>query len=426
MSNVVEPIPGPVVDEPVDTAAIAAPRLARHQIRLKDGHLVGVSVAGSGIPLVVVHGFSAEGFLYAQTLSRLVKMGFRVIAIDTAGHGNTQGLPASGQNLAEYSALLGRILDELGIEQCILAGHSMGGRLVTQLAADRPERTIAVILIDAIVGDTWDKMVYLFRLAPPLLAGVSVALLVDSMSVLPLFRDPKQAAKLVRLVAPTIAGHVVRPWRLAGPMVSILRSRSSRYALNELAATDVPLFALHGDHDLAVPLRTAREAAARAEGTLVTIRHAGHSWLLRDPETLPAIVGQLLDGPLGDDRGGHRLDEELVGRLPQRADGVVDRGVRGDDDDGHQRVEPTDLRECLEPRAPGQLDVGEEHVVRAGLESGQGVLDRARDVDGHAAVLREHDAQEGGRVRVVLEDERTELVVGHVLPPGRTPLAQRV
>ncbi len=300
MSNVVEPIPGPVVDEPVDAAAIAAPRLARHQIRLKDGHLVGVSVAGSGIPLVVVHGFSAEGFLYAQTLSRLVKMGFRVIAIDTAGHGNTQGLPASGQNLAEYSALLGRILDELGIEQCILAGHSMGGRLVTQLAADRPERTIAVILIDAIVGDTWDKMVYLFRLAPPLLAGVSVALLIDSMSVLPLFRDPKQAAKLVRLVAPTIAGHVVRPWRLAGPMVSILRSRSSRYALNELAATDVPLFALHGDHDLAVPLRTAREAAVRAEGTLVTIRHAGHSWLLRDPETLPAIVGELLDGPLGD------------------------------------------------------------------------------------------------------------------------------
>ena len=29
-------------------------------------------LAGRGIPLVVVHGFSAEGFLYAQTLSRLV------------------------------------------------------------------------------------------------------------------------------------------------------------------------------------------------------------------------------------------------------------------------------------------------------------------------------------------------------------------
>ena len=34
---------------------------------------------------VVVHGFTAEGFLYAQTLNRLVRKGFKVIAIDMAG-----------------------------------------------------------------------------------------------------------------------------------------------------------------------------------------------------------------------------------------------------------------------------------------------------------------------------------------------------
>ena len=299
MSQVVEPIEGPVTDEPTTGGRYAAPRLARHQIRLADGHLVGVSVAGHGIPLVVVHGFSAEGFLYAQTLSRLVSMGFKVIAIDTAGHGNTQGLPGSGQDLGDYSDLLGRVIDELGIRNCILAGHSMGGRLVTQLAAERPDRTIAVLLIDAIVGDTWDKMVYAFRLAPPALFVVGAALLVDSVGVLPLFRDPRQAARFVRLLAPTIAGHVARPWRLAGPMVSILRSRSSRHALNELADHQVPVFALHGDHDIAVPIRTAREATERTGGTMVTVSRAGHSWLLRDPETLPAIVAQLMDGPLG-------------------------------------------------------------------------------------------------------------------------------
>lgn len=300
MSHVVDPITGPVLDEPVEAEQVEAPRLARHQIHLSDGHKVGISVAGRGIPLVVVHGFSAEGFLYAQSLSRLVSMGFKVIAIDTAGHGNTQGLPSDGQNLVNYSELLGRIIDELGITHYVLAGHSMGGRLITQLAADRPDEVIAVILIDAIVGDTWDKMVYLFRLAPPLLVGIGAALAIDSMGVLPVFRNPRQAAKLARLVAPTIAGHIARPWRLAGPMISILRSRSSRYALNELADRGVPLFALHGDHDFAVPLRTAREAVARTNGTLVTVHGAGHSWLLRDPESLPAIVGELLDDGLGE------------------------------------------------------------------------------------------------------------------------------
>jgi hypothetical protein len=62
----------------------------------------------------------------------------------------------------------------------------------------------------------------------------------------------------------------------------------------------VPVFVLHGDRDVAVPLQTARDAAARTRGTLVTVRGAGHSWLLRDPETMPAIVAQLLESGLDD------------------------------------------------------------------------------------------------------------------------------
>src|SRR5690554_5864372 len=300
MSQVVEPIRGPILDEPLAAGAVEAPRLARHQIELADGHRVGVTVAGRGVPLVVVHGFSAEGFLYAQSLSRLVKMGFRVIAIDTAGHGATQGLFLSGQSLNDYAELLGRAIDELGIERFVLAGHSMGGQLITRFAATCPERVMGVVLIDAIVGDTWDRMVHLFRLYPPLLGAVAGLLLVDSAAVVPTFSDPRQAAKLVRLVAPTLAGHVVQPWRLLGPMLTILRSRASRYALDALCEAGVPVFVLHGAWDLPVPHRTARDAARRAGGTLVTIERAGHSWILRDPETLPAIVAELLASELGE------------------------------------------------------------------------------------------------------------------------------
>lgn len=300
MSQVLEPIEGPVLDEPLAPGAVEVPRLARHEIVLSDGHQVGITVAGEGVPLVVVHGFSAEGFLYAQSLSRLVSMGFRVVAIDTAGHGATQGLPLNGHDINDYAELLGRAIDELGIERFVLAGHSMGGQLITRLAARRPERTMAVILIDAIVGDTWDRMVYLFRVAPPLLGVLGALLVVDSVSVVPAFSDPRQAGKLLRLVVPTYAGHLVQPWRLLGPMVSILRTRSSRYALNELARHDVPVVAVHGSWDLAVPHRTARDAVRRTDGTLVTVERAGHSWLLRDPETLPAIMAELLAGPLGD------------------------------------------------------------------------------------------------------------------------------
>ena len=302
MTAVSDPIPGPEFETPTEEMADASgatPRLARHRITLSDGHEVGISVSGRGVPLVVVHGFTAEGLLYAQTLSRLVSMGFKVIAVDTAGHGATQGLPARGADLGSYSELLGRTLRELGVRRAILAGHSMGGRLVTQLAANDPDLAIAVILLDAIVGDTWDKMVYLFRVAPPMLSLVGMALAVDSASTLPVLRDPAQARKLGRLLIPALMGHVLRPWRMLGPSISILRSRSSRIHLDALAEEAVPVFAIHGDRDFPVPHRTARDAVRRAGGCLITVHGASHSWLLKDPETLPSIVSDLLPAELG-------------------------------------------------------------------------------------------------------------------------------
>jgi pimeloyl-ACP methyl ester carboxylesterase len=298
--EVTVPIVGPKTT-PVapEQGRVVTPRLARHLLTLDDGHQVGVAVCGRGVPLVVLHGFSAEGILYAQTLSRLVDLGFKVIAIDAAGHGGTLGLPTGAGTFSNYTQLLARVLDHLGIEKAVLAGHSMGGRLVAELAANQPERAVAVILLDAIVGDTWDNMVNLFRLCPPLLAGAGVALWVDTLSTIPLFRDPAQARKLGRLVTPTLFGHVRRPWRLIGPAVSILRSRGSRWMLERIADERIPLFAVHGDRDLVVPMPTARSSARRAHGELVLVHGGSHAWLLKDPESLPAIIHRLMQGRLG-------------------------------------------------------------------------------------------------------------------------------
>lgn len=297
--ELVEPIPGPHRAAPTK-GRVAAPRLARHEVTLEDGHRVGVAISGRGMPLVVIHGFTAEGFLYAQSLSRLVSMGFKVIAIDSAGHGGTQGLPGGGANFESYTKLLSRVLDELGIRRAIFAGHSMGGRLITQLAASEPDRVVALICIDAIVGETWDRRVNAMRLFPPAAGFVGVALAIDSLLTVPLFGNREQAAKLLRLVSPTLIGHVRHPWRVLAPGLSIVRSRGSRWMLQRIAQEHIPFFALHGDRDLAVPLKTAIDASRRARGQIVTVHGGTHSWVLRDPETLPGIIAELLQGTLGD------------------------------------------------------------------------------------------------------------------------------
>jgi pimeloyl-ACP methyl ester carboxylesterase len=297
-----EPAPTPPTGRARRPALRSVPtvRLSKHRIQLSDGHSVQALVAGRGVPLVVVHGFAAEGLLYAQSLSRLVGLGFKVVAIDTAGHGGTAVLPRDGLELAAYSRLLGRVVSELGIRRAVYAGHSMGGRLVTELAAEDPNRAVAVVLIDAIVGDAWDQIVTACKWWPPLLGFFSTAAVVDSLTTISL-DDASQTAKLARLWARTAWGDLTRPWQLLMPFLSVLRSPGSRDMLDALRQAEVPVIVLHGDQDFVVPLAAGRDAARRAGGDLVVIRNGTHSWLLKDPETFPAIMGeQVRTGRLGE------------------------------------------------------------------------------------------------------------------------------
>lgn len=308
--------------EPDPDGTVAVPRLARHTLHLDDGHEVQVAIAGRGVPLVVVHGFTAEGFLYAQTLSRLVSSGFKVVAIDTAGHGGTAGLTGGGGgDLAGYAELLGRVIDHLGIKRAVLVGHSMGGRLVTEYAANHPERAIAVLLVDAIVGEAWDSRVAASRVVPPLMVATGAVLLADTMTTLPVFKNPRQAVKLGRLWAPVWMQNVRRPWGILGAGVSILRSGPSRWMLERLAEQLIPVFVIHGDKDLAVPVQTAKDAARRARGELIMVHGATHSWPLKDPNTMPGIVSELLEDALGEacrlavTREGLPLEVEDLGQI---------------------------------------------------------------------------------------------------------------
>jgi hypothetical protein len=92
----------------------------------------------------------------------------------------------------------------------------------------------------------------------------------------------------------------------------------------------VSTFVLHGDRDYAVPLATARSAAQLANGQLVVIRGASHSWVLKDPETLPGVVYDLLGDGLGAAQRRALLHAGLVPGEATRADveaAFYDRGA---------------------------------------------------------------------------------------------------
>ncbi|HEY3238414.1 MAG TPA: alpha/beta fold hydrolase, partial [Acidimicrobiia bacterium] len=276
---------------------IPATRLATANLRLSDGQRVGVAVGGRGIPLVVAHGFSFAGMVYVQSLSRLASMGFKVIAVDLAGHGASGGLVERGHLLDEYRLFLGRVLDELGVERAVLAGHSLGGRLVAELGAAEPDRAVALLLIGAATGRPWDDLAAFSGWSPPILGLVGATLMADTLGTL--FLSGQQGAKLQALALPQTISNVLAPWRLMSSALSVLLAPASVPTLTRLRAARVPVFVLHGDQDPVVPLASARDTAALTGGELVVVHQAGHSWLLEDPETVRAITADLLSDGLG-------------------------------------------------------------------------------------------------------------------------------
>jgi pimeloyl-ACP methyl ester carboxylesterase len=115
---------------------------------------VDLAVQADGDPastapaLVLAHGLSATRRYVVHGSRLLPRAGYRVIAYDARGHGESAPAPERGGY--EYSDLvadLGRLLDELGLERVVLAGASMGAATALAFAVEHPERVAALVQI---------------------------------------------------------------------------------------------------------------------------------------------------------------------------------------------------------------------------------------------------------------------------------------
>jgi len=111
-----------------------------------------VEDTGTGIPLVLLHGFTGSTQSWQHLIPELSKS-CRVIAIDLPGHGRTD-TPAEPQRFAFMRVIddLAAVARELAIEGAILAGYSMGGRVALAMAHEHPSLVAGMILESASPG----------------------------------------------------------------------------------------------------------------------------------------------------------------------------------------------------------------------------------------------------------------------------------
>ncbi len=101
-------------------------------------------------PIVLVHGFASNhavnwvSTLWAKTL---MHAGFRVIAFDNRGHGQSEKLyDPEAYGSGRMAEDVGRLMDHLGIERADVMGYSMGARITARFALNHPDRVRSILL----------------------------------------------------------------------------------------------------------------------------------------------------------------------------------------------------------------------------------------------------------------------------------------
>jgi pimeloyl-ACP methyl ester carboxylesterase len=121
---------------------------------------------GQGEPLLLIHGGMISGAEFQPQIAPFSAR-YRVIVPDVRGHG-ASGRGGYPYSIRQWAHDIAALMDALGIGQALVLGHSMGGMVAQQLAADHPHKVRALVIAESNYGVANDPMM---RFA----AGVSTA-----------------------------------------------------------------------------------------------------------------------------------------------------------------------------------------------------------------------------------------------------------
>jgi pimeloyl-ACP methyl ester carboxylesterase len=114
---------------------------------------------GSGPALLLVHGWPETKRIWWRNVAPLARAGFRVIAPDLRGFGESDVAPDGFADVASHSRDLAALLDELGVERCVLVGGDLGGAVIQDFARRFPARVLRMVIFNSPLPYLKDKMV---------------------------------------------------------------------------------------------------------------------------------------------------------------------------------------------------------------------------------------------------------------------------
>ncbi|MFP6593828.1 MAG: alpha/beta hydrolase [Dehalococcoidia bacterium] len=247
-------------------------------------------IAGSGTPLILVHGLSLDKRIWDSQFGMLAE-NYRVIRYDARGHGKS--VPTSTDAYSHSKDLKG-LMDALSIDRAHLVGLSMGGRTVIDFTIDNPGRAISLVPVDSPlpgmdpVTDFPGRIGRIIATANE--SGMSAALdmwCADELFT-PAVNNPISAEPLDEIVR----GYSGWNWTSGATVID--RDRPAAQLLDTISA---PTLVIVGELDL-LDFHVAADAmeANITDARKSVISGAGHMSNMEDPATFNTLLKEFLSG----------------------------------------------------------------------------------------------------------------------------------
>jgi haloacetate dehalogenase len=267
--------------------------------------------AGSGPPLLLLHGFPQTHLMWRDIAPRLAR-DFTVVCADLRGYGQS-GCPASSADHAPYAKRamardMVMVMARLGFPRFAVAGHDRGGRVAYRMAIDHPNAVERLAVLDILPVDiVWARADAKFALGywpwsllaqpaplPETILSGSAEVIVDNAlggwgSPQGVFPAEMRASYIDALRDPGHARAICEEYRAAAG-IDVEHDRADRDAGHRIACPVLALWSAHGPLDdwyPEGPLALWRQWADNVSGQAV---EGGHFF----PEAAPQRTVELL------------------------------------------------------------------------------------------------------------------------------------
>lgn len=265
-------------------SSVPAPRAVAVDKRTwVQGRPAAYSTAGSGLPVVFLHGWALGQHTYRDVIERIAAEGVRVIAPSMPGFGDTGELPNASFSLSGYAAWVADLLDALEIDEpAVLVGHSFGGGVATRFAHDHPQRTRSLVLVNSVGGSSWRSGNTLRSITERPLWDWGLHFPADVWPI-------RQATRVLPVIAEDLLPNLIRHPRALVKVANLARRADLRAELEAMRDQGTPITIIWASRDGVIP-RESFEALCVASGVQGTVVDGSHSWLLADPDLFGEVI----------------------------------------------------------------------------------------------------------------------------------------